>query len=50
MYLFDPPRQIICGEAAEFTSHVVQAILQMLNCKLNDTCIEGLAWIVLFFG
>ena len=35
IYLFGPPRQIICGEAAEFTSHIVQAILQMLNCKLK---------------
>ena len=35
MYLFGPPRQIICDEAAEFTSHVVQAILHMLNCKLK---------------
>ena len=31
--LFGPPRQIICNEAAEFTSHIVQAILHMLNCK-----------------
>ena len=35
IYLFGPPRQIICNEAAEFTSHVVQAILHMLNCKLK---------------
>ena len=35
IYLFGPPRQIICDEAAEFTSHIVQAILQMLNCKLK---------------
>ena len=34
-YLFGPPRQIICDEAAEFTSHIVQAILHMLNCKLK---------------
>ena len=33
--LFRPPRQIICNEAAEFTSHIVQAILHMLNCKLQ---------------
>ena len=33
--MFGPPRQIICDEAAEFTSHIVQAILHMLNCKLN---------------
>ena len=35
IYLFGPPRQFICDEAAEFTSHVVQAILHMLNCKLK---------------
>ena len=35
IYLFGPPRQIICDEAAEFTLHVVQAILHMLNCKLK---------------
>ena len=35
IYLFGPPRQIICDEAAEFTSHIVQTILHMLNCKLK---------------
>ena len=35
IYLFGPPRQIICDKAAEFTSHIVQAILHMLNCKLK---------------
>ena len=35
IYLFGPPRQIICDEAAGFTSHIVQAILHMLNCKLK---------------
>ena len=35
IYFFGPPRQIICDEAAEFTSHIVQAILYMLNCKLK---------------
>ena len=35
IYLFGPPRQIICDEAVEFTSHIVQAILHMLNCKLK---------------
>ena len=35
IYLFGPPRQIICNEATEFTSHIVQAILHMLNCKLK---------------
>ena len=35
IYLFGPPRQIICDKAMEFTSHIVQAILHMLNCKLK---------------
>ena len=35
IYLFEPPRQIICDKAAKFTSHIVQAILHMLNCKLK---------------
>ena len=35
IYLFGPPRQIICNEATEFTSHIVQAILHMVNCKLK---------------
>ena len=35
IYLFGPPRQIICDEAVEFTSHIVQAILHMLNCGLK---------------
>ena len=35
IYLFQPPRQIVCDKAAEFTSHIVQAILHMLNCKLK---------------
>ena len=35
IYLFRPPRQIICDEATEFTSHIVQTILHMLNCKLK---------------
>ena len=34
-YLFSPPRQIICDETAEFTSHIVQAILHMFYCKLT---------------
>ena len=33
--MFGPPRQIIFDEAAEFTSHILQAILHMLNCKLK---------------
>ena len=33
IYLFGP--QIICDDAAEFTSHIVQAILHMLNCRLK---------------
>ena len=35
IYLFSPPRQIICDEATKFTSAVVQAILTMLNCRLK---------------
>ena len=35
IYLFGPLRQITCDEAAEFTSHIVQAILHMLNCRLK---------------
>ena len=35
IYLFGPPRQITCNEAVEFKSHIVQAILHMLNCKLK---------------
>ena len=36
IYLFGPPRHIICDEAAEFTSHITQAILHMLNCQSTD--------------
>ena len=35
IYLFGPPRQIIYNEVTKFTSHVVRAILHMLNCKLK---------------
>ena len=35
IYLFGPPRQIMCDEATEFTSDIVQTILNMLNCKLK---------------
>ena len=35
IYLFGPPRQIICDETTKFTSHIVQAILHTLNCKLK---------------
>ena len=35
IYLFGPPRQIVCDEAAEFTSAIVQAILTVLNCRLK---------------
>ena len=41
IYLFGPQRQIICDEAAEFTSHVIQAILHVLNCKLKVISIHG---------
>ena len=33
--MFGRPRQIICDEVAEFTSHIVQAILHLLNCRLK---------------
>ena len=35
IYRVDPPRQIVCDEATEFTSAIVQAILTMLNCRLK---------------
>ena len=35
IYLFRPPRQIICGEATEFSSAIIQAILCMLNCRFK---------------
>ena len=35
IYLFRPPRQIICDEATEFLSVIIQAILCMLNCRLK---------------
>ena len=35
IYLFGPPRQIVCDKAAEFTSAIVRAILTMLNCRLK---------------
>ena len=35
IYLFSPPRQIVCDETAEFTSAIIQAILTMLNCRLK---------------
>ena len=35
IYLFGPPRQIVCDEATEFTSAIVQAILTMLNCRMK---------------
>ena len=35
IYLFGPPRQIVCDEATEFTSAIVQAILTMLDCRLK---------------
>ena len=37
LYLFGPPRQIVCDEATEFTSAIVQAILMMPNCRLKVT-------------
>ena len=35
IYLFGPPRQIICDGATEFSSAIIQAILCMLNCSLK---------------
>ena len=35
IYLFGPPRQIICDEATEFSSAIIQAILCILNCRLK---------------
>ena len=35
IYLFGPPKQIICDEATEFSSAIIQAILCMLNCRLK---------------
>ena len=35
IYLFGPPRWIVCDEAVEFTSAIVQAILAMINCRLK---------------
>ena len=35
IYLFGPPRQIVCDEATKFTSAIVQAILTMLNFRLK---------------
>ena len=35
IYLFGPPRQIVCDKTTEFTSTIVQAIFTMLNCRLK---------------
>ena len=35
IYLFGPPRQILCDEATKFSSAIIQAILCMLNCRLK---------------
>ena len=35
IYLFSPPRQIVCDNATKFTSAIVQVILTMLNCRLK---------------
>ena len=35
IYLFHPPRLILCDEATEFSSAIIQAILCMLNCRLK---------------
>ena len=38
IYLFGLLRQIICDEATEFSSAIIQAILCMLNCRLKVIC------------
>ena len=35
IYLFGPPRQIICDEATELSSSILLDILCMLNCRLK---------------
>ena len=35
IHLFGLPRQILCNEATEFSSAIIQAILCMLNCRLK---------------
>ena len=35
IYLFGPPRWIVCDEAAEFTSAIIKTILTMLNYRLK---------------
>ena len=35
IYLFGLPGQILCDEATEFSSAIIQAILCMLNCRLK---------------
>ena len=35
IYLFGPPRWIVCDKATEFTSAIIQAILTMLSCRLK---------------
>ena len=35
IYLFGPPRQIICNKTAEFTSQILQGIFHMLDCRLK---------------
>ena len=35
IYLFGPPRIVVCDEATEFTSAIVHTIHNMLNCTLK---------------
>ena len=35
IYLFGPPKQIICDEATGFTYSIVKALLQMLKSRLK---------------
>ena len=34
-YIFGLPRQMLCNEAMEFSSAIIQAILCMLNCRFK---------------
>ena len=36
IYLFGPPRCIVCDEAAEFTSAIVQAILTIAELQIES--------------
>ena len=42
IYLFGPPRQITCDEAAKFYSHIVQAILERQIKTVSDIIVKHL--------